>query len=85
MRAIVPAAVFSVPTVAHAETVQSMAAHIIRSAGYWCARVSDVIPDQWRSTPNRTVVMVACDDGTEYARYRVTISRDGSTYSVNEL
>ncbi|AEY69520.1 hypothetical protein AH2_0009 [Burkholderia phage vB_BceS_AH2] len=85
MRAFLFVVALIAPSLARAETVESMAANIITSRGYWCARVADVIPDRLNSTPNRTVLTVACDDGREYARYQLTIARDGSGYTVKEL
>lgn len=70
---------------AYAQSLETMAAKIIRDAGYWCAKATDVIPDQWASTPNRRVVVVACDDGREYARYELTLNRQGTAATVKEL
>jgi hypothetical protein len=75
----------TLPAAAHAQSLERLAAQVIRDAGYWCAAVSDVIPDQWNSTPNKRVVIVACDDGREYARYEITMNRSGTAATVKEL
>jgi len=67
----------------YAQSLETMAARIIREAGYWCDVATHVIPNA--SGPNRRVVTVACDDGREYARYQVTINRDGTAATVKEL
>lgn len=73
------------PAAANAGELETLAARVIRDAGYWCAAVADVIPDQWNSTPNKRVVIVACDDGKEYARYQITMNRSGTAATVKEL
>ncbi len=87
MRRILSACILSAlaPAAASAGELEDLAGQVIRDAGYWCAAVAEVIPDQWNSTPNKRVVIVAWDDGKEYARYEVTINRSGTAATVKEL
>lgn len=68
-----------------ADNLKDLAEKVITERGYWCGKATDVIPDDWNSSPNKRVVIVTCDDGAEYVRYRMTINRAGTSATIEEL
>ncbi|WP_133123928.1 hypothetical protein [Phyllobacterium zundukense] len=69
----------AMPGFAAAETVQTrtlerQAARAIRSAGFWCDKVSEAKIDQVLSASGPTVVRVTCDDRTRYEQYKLTMT-----------
>ncbi|MGH6762019.1 MAG: hypothetical protein ACRECW_10595 [Phyllobacterium sp.] len=81
---ILIAALF-VPSIANAEILERRAARLIRQAGHWCDRVSDIRYDQQLTAGGAPVVRVTCDDGTRYVQYRLELNRDNTVKSIKEI
>ena len=78
-------AVLVLPSLASADILERRAARLIRAAGFWCDRVSDVRYDEQLTAGGAPVVRVTCDDGTRYVQYRLDLNRDNTVRTVREL
>lgn len=72
--------------VASAQTESRMlkrqTARVIRNAGFWCDRITDARIDKTRSADGPTVVKVTCDDKTNFAQYKLTMTADNKITKV---
>ena len=49
-------------------------ARVIRNAGFWCDKITDARIDKARSADGPTVIKVTCDDKTNFAQYKLTMT-----------
>ncbi|BCP53641.1 hypothetical protein K32_22580 [Kaistia sp. 32K] len=73
-----------VPTLASAAMLERQAGRVIRAAGHWCDRVSNLAVNNKVSTPARRVVRVTCDDGTRYVQYDLVLTPDNKVRSIEK-
>lgn len=57
-------------------------ARVIRNAGFWCDKIIDARIDKARSADGPTVIKVTCDDKTNFAQYKLTITADNKITKV---
>jgi hypothetical protein len=73
------------PATAHADMMERRTARIIRSAGHWCDRVSDLQLDKRKSTPERRVVLVTCYDIRHFVQYELTVGSDNKVRTIKKM
>ena len=69
---------------AAARLLEWQAGRMIRKAGYWCQRVSDMRVIKNRSTDETLFVLVTCS-GSDFAQYQVIIGRDNRVRSIEKF
>lgn len=60
------------------------AAKQIQASGYWCPKVETFILDPFKSTMNKKVFHVMCDDGSNAQLYEIITDRDFRIGTVRE-
>ncbi len=83
LAAVVVLALF--PATAYADMMERRTARIIRNAGHWCDRVSDLQLDKRKSTPERRVVLVTCYDVRHFVQYELVVGSDNKVTSITKM
>lgn len=73
------------PMVARADMLERQTARLIRNAGHWCDRVSDMRVDKRKSTQGRQVVLVTCYDVRHFAQYELIVGSDNKVRSIKKM